>query len=469
MSESTASPGDGEGEEPVLSPADQFAAWMAAAEARAAAAQGSSSQPAPAGATAAGFPSGGWPWPSEPAPTSVRRRPTAVVVATATAVALASFGFAAGLAYHREQRAAALPASSSSPNFGVRGGVNDPFGYGGSGTSPGSGGGSFGGGSSAGDSTGSATPDPTAAKVAAKVDPGIVDINTQIDFGSAAGAGTGMVLTSDGLILTNNHVVDGATSITVTTVENGHRYAASVVGTDPTEDIAVLQLKGVSGLSTIPLGDSTKVAVGDPIVALGNAGGVGGSPVIATGVVEATGQTITASDDSGANAETLNGLIVVNAPIQPGDSGGPLADASGRVIGIDTAASAGRGWRTRTGTGEGFAIPIDHALAVAHQIEQGQPSDTIHTGTTGFLGVALDPSTTAAVVDGVEPGSPAEGAGLAAGDTITAVDGQPVDSADTLSTLTKRHHAGDTVRVSWTDQTGRHHTAPVTLAAGPPD
>jgi S1-C subfamily serine protease len=385
------------------------------------------------------------------------------------ALTLATFGFAAGIAYHRAQQTTALPASSSSPNFGVRGGVNDPFGLGGSSASAGSGGGSFAGGGSGGDSTGSGTTDPAVAKVASKVDPGIVDINTQIDFGSAAGAGTGMVLTSDGLILTNNHVVDGATAITVTTVENGHRYAASVVGTDPTEDIAVLQLKGASGLSTIPLGDSTKVAVGDSIVALGNAGGVGGSPVIATGVVEATDQTITASDDSGANPETLNGLIVVNAPIQPGDSGGPLANTSGRVVGIDTAASVGRGWRMRSGTGQGFAIPINHALDVAHQIEQGPASDAIHIGTTGFLGVALDPSTTAAVLDGVEPGSPAEGAGLAAGDTITAVDGQPVDSADTLSTLTKHHHGGDTVNVSWTDQNGRHHTAPVTLAAGPPD
>ena len=463
MSEHTASPGEGQGPGPVLSPSDQFAAWVAAAGAGVDMSQGSVPPPGGDGATAAGS-SGGWPWPAEPAPTGVRRRPAAVVVAAVTAVTVASFGFAAGVAYHRARQTAALPAAASSPSFGVRGGANDPYGLGGSGVSAGSGGGG-----SAADSTGSGTMDSAAATVASKVDPGIVDINTQIGFGSAAGAGTGMVLTAGGLILTNNHVVDGANSITVTTVENGHRYAASVVGTDPTEDIAVLQLKGASGLTTIPLGDSTKVAVGDAIVALGNAGGVGGAPVVATGVVVATDQTITASDESGANPETLNGLIVVNAPIQPGDSGGPLADASGRVIGMDTAASVGRGWRTRSGTGQGFAIPIDHALDVAHQIEQGQATATIHTGTTGFLGVALEPSTTAAVVDGVEPGSPAEAAGITAGDTVTAIAGQPVDSADTLSSLTKGHHGGDTVSVSWTDQTGRHHTAPITLAAGPAD
>jgi S1-C subfamily serine protease len=390
-----------------------------------------------------------------------------VAVATAVAVALASFGLAAGIAYHRARTAGAVPASSSGPSFGYRGGF-DPFGL--RGSDP-SGGGSVGN-ASPGSRTFGATSAPSgsvAATVASKVDPAVVDVNTEIDYGSATGAGTGMVVSSDGLVLTNNHVIDGATSITVTTVDNGRRYGATVVGTDPSEDIAVLRLTGASGLATIPVGEPSTISAGDPVVALGNAGGVGGAPVVATGVVQDLGQTITASDDDGANAETLSGLIVVDAPIQPGDSGGPLATSSGQVIGIDTAASVGRGWRMRIGTGLGFAIPIDHALAVAREIESGQATGSVHIGTTGFLGVALDPSAARAVVEGVEPASPAAHAGLAAGDTITALDGQPVDSADTLSALTKRHRAGDTATVSWSDSSGGHHSAAVVLAAGAPD
>jgi S1-C subfamily serine protease len=483
MSEHSAPSGATEDGEPRLSPAEQFEAWIAG---RAAAPPALPPAPPtvppaapPAAPVGGGFgPSdGGWPLPSPAAPNTGGRRSVGLVLATVAAVALGSFGFAAGFAYHRAEKAGAAPTSSGGPNFGVQGGGLNPFGSGASGSSGGGLGNGFGNGfgsGALGGSSGSLGPAPTdeaASAIAAGVDPGIVDINTQIDFGSAAGAGTGMVLSSDGLILTNNHVVDGATDITVTTVENGHRYPATVVGTDPTEDIAVLQLKGASGLTTIPLGDSSQVAVGDPIVALGNAGGVGGRPVVATGIVEATGQTITASDDDGSNAETLDGLIEVNAPIQPGDSGGPLVNSAGKVIGIDTAAEVGgRGWRMRNSTtGTGYAIPINHALDIAHQIEQGQASDTIHLGTTGFLGVAVDSGADGVVVEAVEPDSPAERAGLAAGDTIDAVDGQAVDSPDTLSTLTKAHHAGDSVTVSWTDQNGKSHTTKVALAAGAPD
>jgi S1-C subfamily serine protease len=278
-----------------------------------------------------------------------------------------------------------------------------------------------------------------------------------------------MILTSDGEILTNNHVVDGATAITVTSVTSGKSYRASVVGTDPTEDIAILQLEGAKGLTPAPFAGTAAVTVGESVVAIGNAGGLGGTPSVVSGTVQALNQTITASDVGGANAETLNGLIQTNAPIQPGDSGGPLVNQSAQVIGIDTAASVGR--RFSAGASEGFAIPIGHALSIAHQIESGQASSTVHIGLPGFLGVSIAPSSTGsgATVSAVMAGKPAAAAGLQAGDVITAVGGQAVDSPPTLSKLTHAHRPGDRVSLTWTDQNGGTHTATVTLATGPAD
>jgi S1-C subfamily serine protease len=321
-----------------------------------------------------------------------------------------------------------------------------------------------------GSGRGSSAPTPQSAAIAAKVDPGIVDINTTDSFASGAGAGTGMVLTSSGEILTNNHVIDGATNISVTSVTSGKTYRAAVVGTDPTEDIAVLSLSGASGLSPIPLGNSSSVAVGDSVVAIGNAGGAGGTPSVVTGAVQAVNQTITASDVGGANPETLNGLLETDAPIQPGDSGGPLVNTSGEVIGIDTAASVGR--RFSAGASEGFAIPIERALNVVKQIEAGKASATVHLGLPGFLGVSISParsSSAGAVVAAVVPGLPAAAAGVHAGDTITALDSTAVDSAQALSTLTRQHRPGDRVVLVWTDAGGGSHTATVTLGTGPAD
>jgi S1-C subfamily serine protease len=315
---------------------------------------------------------------------------------------------------------------------------------------------------------------PTIGAIAAAVDPSIVDINTVLDFGIGSGAGTGMILTPNGEILTNNHVINGATTISVTIATTGKRFTATVVGTDPSQDVAVLQLQGASGLTPIPIGDSGAVSAGDLVVALGNAGGVGGTPAAVSGTVRATSQTITASDPGGANAETLTGLIETDAPIQPGDSGGPLVNGSGRVIGMDTAASSGR--RFQTAASVGFAIPIAHALSIAQQIETGRASATVHLGLPAFIGVAIAPagsplsgSAAGAVVGGVQSGSPAARAGLKSGDTVTSIGGQPVSSAAGLSTLIKSHHPGDKVAVGWSDQSGGTHTATVTLASGPAD
>ena len=181
----------------------------------------------------------------------------------------------------------------------------------------------------------------TTPEIASKTDPGLVDIVSTLSYQQAEAAGTGQVLTSSGEVLTNNHVIDGATSIKATDIGNGRTYTAKVVGYDKTGDIAVLQLQGASGLATVSPGNSSQVTSGEQVVALGNAGGKGGTPSVAAGTITALNQSITASDDDGSSSEQLSGMLETNANIQPGDSGGPLVNTAGQVIGIDTAASTG--------------------------------------------------------------------------------------------------------------------------------
>jgi S1-C subfamily serine protease len=331
------------------------------------------------------------------------------------------------------------------------------------------GGGGYGGGSGNGSGNGSGGTTGTAS---ANQQVGVVDIDTVLGYQSARAAGTGMILSSNGEILTNNHVVRGATSITVTVVSTGQTYKANVVGTDPTDDVAVLQLSGASGLHTAHL-SSSAASVGDAVTAVGNAGGTGGTPSAATGQVTALDQTITATDDDGSNAEQLHGLIETNANVQAGDSGGPLYNASNQIVGMDTA--AGSSGTVQTASEQAYAIPIGTAVKIADQIENGQSSSTIHLGNPAFLGVQLSNdqfsagSTGGAAVAGVVDGTPAAQAGLTAGDVITAVGDTQVASSADLSTALAPHKAGDSVKITWTDQSGQSHTATVTLIAGPAD
>src|SRR5262244_3455696 len=198
----------------------------------------------------------------------------------------------------------------------------------------------------------------TTSQIATQTDPGLVDINTTLGYQQARAAGTGIVLTSSGEVLTNNHVINGATSIKVRDVADGRVYSASVVGYDASHDVAVIQMRGASGLPTADLGNSSTVRVGDKVVAVGNAGGQDGTPSVATGRVTGLNQSITASDESSGTAENLSGLIRTNADIQAGDSGGPLLNSAGQVIGIDTAASAGRVQLNSSTTTQAFTIPI---------------------------------------------------------------------------------------------------------------
>jgi S1-C subfamily serine protease len=388
---------------------------------------------------------------------------------------------------------------SSGNSFGGSGGpgfYNSPFSGGGSGSGSGGTGGSGGfggiGGSSTSPSSNGSGPSDSSS-IASKVDPGLVDVNTVLGYDNEEAAGTGIVLTSNGEILTNNHVVEGATSISVTDVGNKKTYTASVVGYDRTKDVAVLQLHGASGLTTANLGDSSSVSVGQQVVGVGNAGGTGGTPSYAGGTVTALNKSITASDDGDGTSEQLTGLIQSNADIQPGDSGGPLVNTSGQVIGMDTAASAGFSFEAGGSAGnQGFSIPIDTALALAHSIEAGQSSSTVHIGETAFLGVSVSAVSSAngeqtpfgfyggsssggnstaqsgALIQGVVTSSPAQEAGLADGDVITSVNSTKVGSPNDLTNALQGFHPGNSVTIGWTDSSGATHSAKVTLTSGPP-
>ncbi len=309
--------------------------------------------------------------------------------------------------------------------------------------------------------------------IAQEVEPGLVDVDTQITDEGIEGAGTGMVLTSNGLVLTNNHVIESANKISVTDIGNGKVYNANVVGYDRTQDVAVIQIVGASGLQTVTTGDSSKATVGEGVVAIGNAQGAG-ALTPAGGSITALDQTITASDEVDGSSEQLSDLIETNAGIVSGDSGGPLVDASGKVIGMDTAASSSY---ELSGTGtQGYSIPIDEALDIAHQIIAGTASSVVHIGETAFLGVGVrSPSSTfggsttsGAQIVQLVPGGPAEEAGLVEGDTITAVDGHSVTSPEGLTEVILSETPGQTVTIQYLDTSGQQQSASVTLVSGPP-
>jgi S1-C subfamily serine protease len=353
-----------------------------------------------------------------------------------------------------------------------------------------------------------------------KVAPGLVIINTTLQYNSERAAATGMVINSDGLVLTNNHVIEDSTSITAQTA-NGHQYRAKVLGYDVTGDIALIQLQGASGLKTVPLGDSVSVKTGDSVVGMGNAEGQY-AIVPVTGQVTALNQTITAGDQGGSiSQETLHNMIQTNANIVAGDSGGPLANSAGQVIGMDTAGNNG-GFAVQQSSA-GYAIPIDNALAVARQIAQGQASSTVRIGYPPFMGIYIgqgsnsDPQAQAqqqngsfggngaggngfggngfggngnqscatsngnlgpvdnianvssgTLIVGTICGSPAAAVGMTAGSVITAVNGQAIGSPDSLTGVVSKFRPGDTISVTWVSPSGQHTTSTIKLTAGPP-
>jgi S1-C subfamily serine protease len=315
--------------------------------------------------------------------------------------------------------------------------------------------------------------------VSARVAPAVVDINTTLVSFSTPGvagraAGTGIILSSSGEVLTNNHVIRNASTIRVTVANHG-TYDAKVLGTDPTHDIALLQLQGASGLPSATLADSSSLSIGQEVVAMGNALGRGGSPSVTAGTITGLDRSIVARSDIGGG-EHLHNLIQTNASISPGDSGGPLVNADGQVIGMIT---AGANVNTSTSTHVAFAIPTNDAVSVVDQVRSGNGGPTVIIGQSGFLGIEvapLDPATAArlglggdtsgVVVAGLLRDGPAQQAGIETGSVITAVDGQRISSMDQLGTMLHQHAPGEQVQITWVDGSGSH-TAAIRLIAGP--
>lgn len=308
----------------------------------------------------------------------------------------------------------------------------------------------------------SVSPSPRTTDVAAAV----VNINGIVPEGTIAG--TGMIIASDGIALTNNHVVAGTTGLTAQVAGRGQLYQATVVGVDPTHDVAVIRLEGASGLPTVPLDTSGVLSAGDDVTGMGNALGRNGAPVSAIGVVTSLDQTLTVSGETADAQTTLNGLIQFSAPIQPGDSGGPLLNVTGKVIGMDTAASL-----PNSGTASssfGAAIPITSALTIANQILTGVVSPYIQGAHSGILGVTVTDASGSggARVTAVTPGDAAALAGIVSGDTITAIGAIAVRSVADLGAAIKGRRPGDRTTVAWRDPAGVGHKVSVVLSPGPP-
>jgi S1-C subfamily serine protease len=337
-----------------------------------------------------------------------------------------------------------------------------------------------------------------------RLEPSIVDVTSTLRYDDETASGTGFIIDGKaGLVLTNNHVIRDATSVTARLTSTGKTYPAKIIGADVGADIAVLQLQGAAGLPAAPVGNSAALKPGAPVLAIGNQAGQGGPPTIAPGIISSLNRTIQANDGTSGFTEILHGMLQTSAQIEPGDSGGPLADAAGVVIGVDTAAGT-------SGQVAGYAIPIDGAMTVARQIAAGRPESGISFGVGGFLGVVM-PSTTSpspraqaqaehglaparggqspqscldtesgagvpttvaparsgALVDGVLCGTGAATAGITAGDVITQVAGRPVSSPDALTAIVSACLPGTLVPVTWVSTNGTTKTSLVSLDSAP--
>ncbi|MFI6735921.1 S1C family serine protease [Nonomuraea sp. NPDC050451] len=301
----------------------------------------------------------------------------------------------------------------------------------------------------------------TIAQVAEKVQPSVVMIQGQ------SAEGSGVVLSEDGLILTNNHVVSGQGKQLTVKFSDGKTAKATVVGTDPATDLAVIRAEGVSGLAKVTLGDSDQLKVGDDVLAIGSPLGLDGT--VTSGIISALDRTVTAGGGGQGNQQlppgwggqqqsqaeeptTLGGMIQTDAAINPGNSGGALVNAAGELVGINSAVAA-------DGVNLGFAIPVNTAKQVSEQlISQGKV-------THAFLGVSVTDATgdvPGALVRQVSAGSPAEKAGLKQGDLITKIGNTAVSGGDTVVGQVRGFKVGQQVPVTY-QRDGKTDTVTVTM------
>ena len=441
-----------------------------------------------------GQPGGYYPQPG----TRARRRRTLLTYLTVAVVAAAAGAGVTGIAL---SHGTATPRSASgSPGSGPGGNPGSAGGFPGL---PGDG------------AAGAGVSDATKRAVVDKVRPGLVDISSNLGYQGSQAAATGMVISSDGLVLTNNHVITDTTQLYAKVLTTNKQYPAKWLGYDSADDVAVIKLVGAHNLKTVPLGDSATVRLGDHVIAIGNAYGAGRFPAV-VGSITGTNRTITASDSGAATKETLHGMLQTNAGIVQGDSGGPLASTAGNVIGMDTAAATGSFGDTSRNVG--FAIPIDKALRIARQIISGKSSPSVQIGSTGFMGVLVPagqasqstspqqqrdrqlkqdqgasslpvqpsapaclqnqqgagvpahvaPAATGALIIGELCNTPADTAGIIAGDVITSVGGQKITSPKQLTGVMMGFKPGMSVQVTWTDIHGQTHKDNLKLVQAPP-
>jgi len=314
------------------------------------------------------------------------------------------------------------------------------------------------------------------SRIAARIDRSLVDIDTNLSYQDEEAAGTGIILNSRGLVLTNNHVIAQATSVRVTDVATGRQYTGSVIGYDEFSDVAVVQMHGATDLYPASIAPAAP-RVGEDVVAVGNAGGRGGTPTAAGGTVTGLHQAITARDEGNGSTEKLAGLIRTNAAIQPGDSGGSLVNTRAQVVGMDTAASDT--FAFDTSGAEGFAIPIASALRIARQILGGRATASVHVGPTAFIGVKVAATRcgaggptinqgSGALVCGVVSGTAASKSGLSADDVILSLAGRAVPTPTALTRLLVPFHPGQRATIVYRTASGARRTTSITFGSGPP-